>query len=151
MMFFSHIHTGSTVRVTVTLYPSAAYQDYSYYRYSSKTQYTADISDSKYHTSCFCSFDAIPDEEQGNGYSQYYYRAATGILLFGVATYVTMKRKVICSSCNSDKSTKNRLDNLTPATDHYKNATEDYDIGAIDYNAAEDFDAASIDATSERL
>jgi hypothetical protein len=133
----------------MTLYPASPYQDYPYYAYGSTAQYTADISDSKYHTTCFCSFDAIPEEEQRYGYSQYYYRAATGILLFGAATYVTMKRKVICASCNSDKSA-NKLDNDTPATDHYNNATEDYDAGAIDYNA-EDFDAASINAANERL
>lgn len=93
--------TGSTVDVHLTLSPTEPYSDYPYnndYAWGA-TKYNAEIFDSKYKTSCFASFAAIPDEET-TGYSKYYYRGAAGFLLLGVATFVTMKRKVICACDN---------------------------------------------------
>jgi hypothetical protein len=93
--------TGSMVTVHLTLYPVQPYADYPYVnKYASGAAYNAGLHDSKYETTCYASFDAIPDEENAGYTKYYYYRAATGILLLGAATYITMKRKVVCSCDN---------------------------------------------------
>lgn len=106
----------------LTFYPYEAYQDYPYYNnYRASKIYTANIVDSKYQTACYASFDAVRVEE--TGYRKYYYRSAAAVFLFGVATYVSMKRKILCCGDQEDAIVH----------DHYK-ATED-DISIIESHA----------------
>jgi hypothetical protein len=141
----THPPTGSIVRVTLTLYPQKPYLDFPYYRYGQEQRYDANIYDNRYYTTCVASFDAVTEDEEDEWYAQYYYRAASGILLFGVATYITMKRKVICSKCRNGGRDKSPT---VAVSDHYKNATDDYDASSI---TAEDFDGSSVSAVIARI
>lgn len=98
----------------LTFYPVEAYRDYQYYHKNNKYEraYVANIVDSKYQTQCYASFDAVYVEQDG-GYQKYYYRSATAIFLFGLATFVTMRRKVICMDCNGETD------------DHYRAAEDE--------------------------
>jgi hypothetical protein len=149
LLFTSHlpIHppTGSMVRVKLTLYPQKPYLDFPYYTYGQEQRYNADIYDNRYYSTCVASFDAVTSDEEDEWYAQYYYRAASGILLFGVATYVTMKRKVICSTCRNGGRDRSPT---VAVSDHYKNATDDYDASSI---TTENYDGSSVAAVIARI
>lgn len=72
--------------------------------YRAPSDYTANIEDSKYHTECYLSFDAIPEYAGFQRMYNYYTMAGLGCLLLGAATFVSSRRRVLCA-CDDDQPT----------------------------------------------
>lgn len=109
--------------VQMKLIPYESYPDFPYYGNRGGNSYNSDISDYKTKSQCFASFTAVPDENE-NGV--YYQAAAASIVLLGLATLITVKRKVICAPCLED----NKDDSAKETSSYIRQGVEESSIMA---------------------